>query len=181
MVRIPEQRYTRREQTVVNFLQHIEIGSFLNVGFRKWKNPKNHWWRNICEANNIYWKIAESWEPNVISSIKNGCPTNRILHINIKDVNDLPESDCLMFWHGPEHLKKEEMLGLLPELEKKYPVLIFGMPLGEALQGEAHGNPYEKHLSEWQSEDWCSLGYMTKEIHDNAATKAHLTAIKVKL
>lgn len=177
---IPEHNYTEREQTVCQVLSDLSgnLDSFVNVGFHDWQDPRRHWWIKICEANNIDWSIVEVFELNVLDAISKGCPKDKIHNLNIKEVSSLPDSDCLMFWHGPEHLLKEDFLSILPSLEEKYKYLIFGMPLGEEPQGEAYGNPHEKHISSWTVEDWTDLGYKVIEVHDSQPYP-HMTAYKL--
>jgi hypothetical protein len=181
MVReIPKHNYTHREQTVVDLLKTLdtEINSFTNVGFHDWQDPRRHWWIKICEANGIEWNIVEVFEPNVKDAISKGCPPQKIFNLSISEVDTLPNTDCLLFWHGPEHLYKEEFLDVLKKLEQKYKVLIFGMPLGEEPQGEAYGNPYEKHVSSWERKEWEELGYTVFEVHDHQRYP-HITVYKV--
>jgi hypothetical protein len=175
---IPEHNYTQREQTVCEILKDLEIKSFINIGFHNWEDPRRHWWIKICDANSVSWKIVEVFESNVLDAIKKGCPEDKIFNLNIKDVDNLPDSDCLMFWHGPEHLLKEEFLEILPKLEKKYKKLIFGMPWGEEPQGAAYGNPFEKHISAWDVEEWEDLGYTVVKVV-NKAKYPHITCYKI--
>lgn len=177
-MRIPEHNYTPREQTVVDILRDRDVRGILNVGFRNWMDPRNHWWIKICEANNIPWHILEVFEPNVKDIIARGCREDKITCGNIQDISDVPEGiDTLLFWHGPEHLKKEEMLALVPSLENLFPNIIFGMPLGEEPQGAAYDNPYENHISVWYPEDWEKLGYEVIGVQDHQK-HAHITVSK---
>jgi hypothetical protein len=175
---IPQHKYTQREQTVCELLQNSDISSLVNVGFHDWQDPRRHWWIKICESNKIDWSIVEVFEPNVQDAIKKGCPKERIYNISIAEVDKLPSADLLMFWHGPEHLLKEDFLSILPKLEEKYDKLIFGMPLGEEPQGAAYGNPYECHISSWESQEWRDLGYEVTEVHDSQPY-SHITTYKL--
>ena len=121
---------------------------------------------------------VEIFEPNVKDAIAKGCPPNKIFNTSIAD-DSLPQTDCLLFWHGPEHLLKEDFLELLPLLEAKYKVLIFGMPLGEEPQGAAYGNPWEEHISAWNTKEWEDLGYNVVEIHDGQPYP-HITTFKIQ-
>lgn len=176
---IPEHNYTQREQTVCDLFREQEsnIKSLVNVGFHDWQDPRRHWWIKICEANNINWSIVEVFEPNVVHAIREGCPEDKIHNLSIADVDSLPEADLLMFWHGPEHLMKNDFLDILPKLEKKYDKLIFGMPLGEEPQGAAYGNPHECHVSSWESQEWRDLGYEVIEVFDQHYP--HITTYKL--
>ena len=168
MMELPDYSFSTRECTVCEVLSEleVEIKSLTNVGFRNWGDPLAHWWINLCEANAIDWKIVEIFKPNVDAAIAGGCPADKIFNASITD-ESIPKTDCLLFWHGPEHLLKEDFLKILPTLESKYKVLIFGMPLGEEPQGSAYGNPWEKHISSWYTNEWKELGYEVIEVFDD--------------
>lgn len=177
---IPEHNYTVREETVVKILSEfgVTIKTFLNVGFHNWEDPRRHWWIKICEANGWDWKIMEIYKPNVDDAIAKGCPLDKIFLGDISDVDSYGDYDCILFWHGPEHLPKSKFLSILPEIEKKANLLlIFGMPLGHEPQGEAYGNPFEKHESDWYEKDWQGQGYEVIPIFDHQKYP-HITAYK---
>lgn len=178
---IPEHSYTQRESSVIKILvdnSQLEINSFLNVGFHNWEQAGRHWWIRICEENNIDWKILEIFEPNVQNALDNGCPRDKIIHGDILEVDKYPDVDCLFFWHGPEHIKKEIFIENLKKIEKKVnKLVIFGMPLGHEPQDAAYGNPHEVHVSEWLTKEWNDLGYEVIEVHDRRP--AHITAYKI--
>lgn len=177
---IPEHNYTVREKTVVEILKNYkgELKTFLNVGFHNWEDPRRHWWIKICNANNIDWKIMEIFTPNVEDALKKGCPSDKIFNGNIIDTAQYSNFDCILFWHGPEHLKKNEFLTALPKIESKTnKLLIFGMPLGHEPQDDAYGNPFERHESDWFEQDWKNLGYETIPIHDHQKYP-HITTYK---
>lgn len=174
-------QYTLRELSMLKTLSdnnYLNLKSFLNVGFHDWQQKGRHWWINVCEENNIDWKILEIFEPNVKNALDGGCPPDKIIHGDIMDTDKYPNVDCLFFWHGPEHIKKENFINKLPDIEKKVnKLIIFGMPLGKELQGAAYGNPHEIHVSEWYREDWEKLGYNVIEVHDRIP--AHITTYKI--
>ena len=73
--------------------------------------------------------------------------------------------DVVFWWHGPEHITKEEIIDTLARLEdiaKEYVVL--GCPWGKYEQGEIGGNEFEHHLTHWYPEDFEKLGYRTSTI-----------------
>lgn len=180
--KIPPFNYTEREITVANILEDngdLNIKSFLNVGFHDWQDIRRHWWIKICEENNIEWKILEIFNENVDDAIEKGCPKNKIIRGDILDVEKYDAVDCLLFWHGPEHIKKDVFLKKLPEIEKKVnKLLIFGMPLGYEPQGMVYGNKHEIHVSEWQPEEWENLGYNTIIVRDRPKYH-HITTYKI--
>lgn len=182
MVKYVNHNYTEREKTVIDvLLKHYEldINSFLNVGFHSWNDKRTHWWIKFCEFNKIDWKILEIFEPNIISAIKDGCPVNKIQLGDILNYDSYDNYDCILFWHGPEHIKKDIFLENLNEIEKKAnKIIIFGAPLGHEPQGIVYGNSHEEHISEWISNDFIDLGYQVIEVHDGLRY-SHITAYKI--
>jgi len=180
--KIPSHNYTERELSVVKILennQHLKIKSFLNVGFRNWNDLRNHWWIRICEENDIDWKILEIFKENVDDTIRKGCPANKIMLGDILDVNKYENVDCLLFWHGPEHIDKATFLNMVSKIENKVnKLIIFGMPLGYEPQDIVYGNKHEIHISEWYLDDWKNLGYEIVEVHDRIKYQ-HMTVFKV--
>lgn len=177
---IPQHNFTVREQTVVNILKGLDtpINSFLNVGFRQWNDQRNHWWIKLCEANEVKWNIMEVYQPNIDDAINGGCPKDNIKLGNILDTTQYENYDCILFWHGPEHIKKDVFINALPSIEAKAnKLIIFGMPLGHEPQDAAHGNPFERHESDWFVQDWQQLGYETIPVHDHQRYP-HITTFK---
>jgi hypothetical protein len=178
---IPTHNYTTRENSVVNVLKEtdLNIKSFLNVGFHSWEDPRAHWWIKICNENNIDWKILEIFKFNVDDTIAKGCPKDKIILGDILNTSQYDNFDCVLFWHGPEHVTKDVFLKVLPEIEKKAnKIIIFGMPLGYEPQGAAYGNPNEVHVSQWSTAEWQNLGYKVQEVHDRAQYQ-HITVYKI--
>jgi hypothetical protein len=182
MFTIPPHNYTQREHTIIKVLtdnKELNIQSFLNVGFHSWEDSRTHWWIKICEENNINWKILEIFKNNVEDTINKGCSKEKIQLGNILNVNEYENVDCMLFWHGPEHIDKQTFIDTLPEIEKKVnKLIIFGMPLGYEPQDVVYDNKYEIHLSEWHPEDWKKMGYDVIEVHDRARYQ-HMTVFKI--
>mgnify|MGYP006170572977 FL=1 len=178
-LKIPRHKYTKREKTVVKILKKNfkGINSYLNVGFHDWDDERKHWWINICKKNNIKWKILEIFQPNIKNAIDAGCPKENIFLGNILDISTYENFDCIMFWHGPEHIEKGLFLEKLGQIEKKAnKLIIFGMPHGEEIQEAVYGNKYEEHISAWHEDDWHRLGYKTMIVNDR--NPGHITAFK---
>lgn len=180
--KIPPHNYTERELSVVNILkknQNLNLKSFLNVGFHSWDDIRTHWWIRICEENNIEWKILEIFKENVDDTIHKGCSANKIMLGDILNIEKYVNVDCLLFWHGPEHVDKKKFLEMLPDIESRVnKIIIFGMPLGYEPQDIVYGNIYEIHVSEWQPEDWKNLGYKVVIVRDRAKYQ-HMTVYKI--
>lgn len=65
-----------------------------------------------------------------------------------------------------EHLPKSVGYELMKELERvTKETIIVSSPLNPLPQDEVYGNPYERHISEWFSEDFIRYGYETKVVH----------------
>lgn len=69
--------------------------------------------------------------------------------------------DCVIWWHGPEHLPKEDSLAVIQNFEKVLAnpgIMILGCPLGH--QPYEDGN--DRHWWDVYEEDFQKLGYQTK-------------------
>lgn len=177
-IKIPDRNFTKREETVLDILNFNDnIESFLNIGFRDWHDHRSHWWIDICKLNSIDWNIMEIFPLNVHNSIAKGCPKENINIGNILDTETYNNYDAIMFWHGPEHIRKDIFFKALPNIESKAnKLIIFGMPLGEEKQGAVYGNPYEEHIASYFPEEFKRFGYNTKVVEDRKP--GHFTAWK---
>lgn len=182
-VKIPNRSYTNREKTVVEILKQVEgIKSFINFGFHNWEDNRRHWWIDICKVNDVDWEIIEIFEQNVINAVNAGCPENKIKIGNILETDSYENSDCILFWHGPEHIERETFLENIKRIESKATkIIIFGMPYGEEAQGPVYGNKYEEHVSAWYEEDFEKMGYQCIVLHDGKGSgrAGHMTVYKV--
>lgn len=75
----------------------------------------------------------------------------------------LPHFDLAFWWHGPEHVRKEELAGALAGLEQVASRVVTACPLGwtDQREQETQGNPYQAHLSGLLPKDFQALGYQT--------------------
>jgi len=178
--------YSKREITVAKVLKkiakNVSLTNFLNVGFHDYQDIRNRWWIDICRANNIDWHILEIFQANVDNFLSTAPEKDhhRIHLGNLTEVDNLFSQpfDVLFHWHGPEHLDKKQYLNLLPKIEKMTAkLLILGCPNGHEDQGEAYGNPYEKHISFWTEDDFHQLGFKTILVSDKKP--GHITAYKM--
>lgn len=112
--------------------------------------------------------VLEIWEPNVKDLIE----LNEKYHI-FRDIiwGDIMDDiwrgsstgepyDIVMFWHGPEHIKREQLPKLILNLEsyaKHY--VIMAAPIGRYKQGPIDGNPYETHETFLHPHDFEEFGY----------------------
>ena len=66
--------------------------------------------------------------------------------------------DCIIWWHGPEHLPKEESLKVIMGLEDHCNgIIIMGCPCGE----DPYDAGYDKHYWVITDKDFADIGYQT--------------------
>ena len=93
----------------------------------------------------------------------------RLRHVMIGDVRHmahLPETryDWVVWWHGPEHIERNELGPVIKQLGAISEHVLLGCPWGEYEQGELYGNPHEKHVSTWQPKDFEELGFTVRTV-----------------
>jgi hypothetical protein len=68
--------------------------------------------------------------------------------------------DTTVWWHGPEHILREELATTLAAVERQTRRLVLlGCPYGNYPQGAAYGNPHEEHKAVLYPADFAALGY----------------------
>lgn len=88
--------------------------------------------------------------------------------------------DIVMFWHGLEHLPKDQIKDTVKGIERvARHLVIFGCPIGEYEQEEVDGNIHEKHLSFLDEEFFRRLGYQTSAVRKDRPRGSNLCAWKV--
>ena len=93
----------------------------------------------------------------------------RVRHVMIGDVRDMPHLpeeryDWVVWWHGPEHIKQDELGPVTKQLGAISEHVLLGCPWGKWEQGELYGNPHEKHVSTWQPKDFEELGFTVRAV-----------------
>lgn len=85
------------------------------------------------------------------------------------DVRDIKEIaggrtwDVTVWWHGPEHVREEELGPTLTDIESVTSrLVILGCPWGKNIQGPVNSNPYATHQNHLDTGDLTSLGYTTR-------------------
>jgi len=95
-------------------------------------------------------------------------------------VRALAPFDVVCWWHGPEHLTKQDAAPLLKpagSLERiAGRAVLLGMPWGVHRQEPSDGNPCQAHRSAWSPVDLERWGYETAVL--GRPHKGHLTAWK---
>ena len=102
--------------------------------------------------------LIETFPENAAYYAKDKC-VSKIVCANILVVADTVKTDLVVWWHGPEHVTKEEMYDVLPSLERATMGVVLAAPYGKYIQEEVYGNPWEKHLWHPMPEDF--KGYET--------------------
>jgi len=88
--------------------------------------------------------------------------------------------DVVMWWHGPEHLQKDELSDALMKCYKTSNIMsVVACPWGVYKQGVVAGNPYERHLSYLYPEFFHELGWNTDTIGTKDCEGSNLLAWKV--
>jgi len=164
--------------------------SVLNIGFHhlipKAGIEDKKWWVTLFQDHGFgRFVILEIFPINVEFAKKYFKDRNIGMEVILGDVRHATEYfnrkkfDVSFWWHGPEHVKLDELDGVLEELKyitKK--AIVIGCPALGSKQDEVYGNPYEKHVSKPGKEFFESRGYKTL-IVAGSHPKNHLTAIKL--
>ena len=130
-------------------------GDMLYVG----ANPIRCHLANEFNAAGWYLELLEIWQPNLDHYASSG-PFHSLMLGDIREVGvEELMYDALVWWHGPEHIDKNEIPALLKQLEDMAPVVVLGCPWGEYDQGAEYGNPHEEHKATLYPVDFIDLGY----------------------
>ena len=180
-----------RKRQLLKFIPEIlKCESMLYIG----ANPRRFELMDLfwAEAPQMKVDVMEAWEPNVEGlkalNAKYGIFRN-ILHDDIRDYADLDgigdeqeyfgSYDVVMFWHGPEHLKIQEIPPVLEAMERAAEKLvILGCPWGKYPQGNVGGNPFEEHNSVLYPRMFQQWGYNTATIKKPNKRGGHILAWK---
>lgn len=88
----------------------------------------------------------------------------RVIWADIKGYVPDREYDIVLWHHGCEHIRKDELPNVLSSmLQYTKHLIILGTPNGNYEQGAEYGNQYEIHQSHWSEEDFQDL-----ELHTSA-------------
>ena len=111
------------------------------------------------EFNGVGWhlELLEVWRPN-LDHYSSAGPFHDLTLGDIREIETLTH-DALFWWHGPEHIGKDEIPALLKRLEEMVPVVVLGCPWGKYDQGAEYGNPFEEHRATLYPVDFLDWGY----------------------
>ena len=100
---------------------------------------------------------------------------------DIRLFHPLVHYDVVVFWHGPEHLKRAEVKELFSRMKTYSDAVIFATPNGVYEQGREYGNPHEAHLSIWLEGDFIIMNMLTSSIGDANKRNGNIIAYWDKL
>jgi len=121
----------------------------------------------IFKSNTEYWKK------------KDIC--NYIICADIRTVKIEKNYDLIVWYHGPEHVARDEAIKTFEKLEDHAnKMLILGCPHGAYPQGPEYGNENERHLSEWSGPDLMHYGFSVDIIGNHNEKGSNLLAWKRK-
>ena len=138
--------------------------SILQIGVKKKSYGVHNWlkmFKIFKEFGYTDFDVMDVWKPNLDNLEYWEYLGDKILG-NINNIDKLitKQYNIILFWHGIEHLEKNEFSILQSKLDLlSGTILIMGCPYGEFKQGEVDGNPYEEHKTHWQPEELESFGY----------------------
>lgn len=123
--------------------------------------------------------VLEIWGPNA-DFCRKWVPVADVVQADVRDVDNcgLGRFKAVFWWHGPEHVNKSEVAGVLEKLEAIADLVVLGCPWGIYEQGPEGGNPFERHLSYLYSSDFEALGYETATLGRRDVRGSHLLAWK---
>jgi len=103
----------------------------------------------------------------------------RTFAINVGKIFKGKVFNLCFWWHGPEHIERDELKINLIELEKvTSDLILIGCPWGKYYQKEKGENIYQKHLSFLYEKDFTNLGYKVAVIGTRDKKRGRLLAWK---
>lgn len=98
------------------------------------------------------WIGIEAWKPYIEKyNLKD--LYKEIIISDIKELNEFPKADCIIFGDVLEHLYKFQAIKIIGKAEAIYKHVIISIPLGSLEQGSLENNSFETHLSNWSESD----------------------------
>ncbi|MBU1135990.1 MAG: hypothetical protein KJ559_00575 [Nanoarchaeota archaeon] len=122
--------------------------------------------------------VVEAYKENV-EYLKKIPWLKEVIYQDIRKFKSSKKYDIVFWWHGPEHIEKEELKKTLKKLESMCnKIIVLGCPWGDIKLKELSKNPYEKHLSDFDGDEFEKLGYSVECIGEKNIFGSNITAIK---
>lgn len=102
---------------------------------------------------------------------------HRVIEGDIRYFDPMDTYDLVVFWHGPEHLKKDEVSKLVTKMKRYAKAIIFATPNGIYEQGEEYGNPAEVHASAFYLEDFVKMDMVASAIGEPDQQNGNIIAL----
>jgi hypothetical protein len=148
------QPFGGRAESVARLCEPFE-GRVLYVGARESRFD----FSTELRAANSEVTVVEAWEENALhlSTIP---WLFDVVHGDVRTVSLGGPFDSAIWWHGPEHVRVDEVAAAVARLEAVATrCVLLGCPWGQYEQGVEYGNPHERHESHLSWELFESLGY----------------------
>ena len=149
-------RKEREEQLLKVLPDCLNYKTLLYIGARYFKDITPQM-TDLFKEKNYKIDVVEAFYKNCIELQPLGF--NKIINADILKVILSQKYDVSMFWHGIEHIEREQLSELIEKLKKvtkKY--IIFACPYGKYEQGAEYENEFENHVTHWQPEDLIRMG-----------------------
>lgn len=151
-----EQRFEQIKRNIPSFITQ-EFNSLLYIGVAKTRFQLQEYLDDL----NYTVTILEAHTPNLSQYLDK----YNVINADITKFETKDKWDVVMWWHGPEHIAKEELKPTLQKLERMAnKLVILGCPWGLCLQGEYGGNPYQVHKNHIYPLDLLKLNYSVETI-----------------
>jgi hypothetical protein len=108
--------------------------------------------------------ILEAWPENLAGlvewAVSNGVTIQHFIEGDVRTFDREKAYDVVMWWHGPEHVTKEELPNVLHRLElAARHLVVLACPSGLSPQDEVYGNPFERHSATLYATDMRDFNY----------------------
>jgi len=137
-------------------------GSILNVGANRIRFDL------LPELHNAGREITllEAWPENV-KHWANEPRLKETIEGDVREIDKLKVGtfDVVLWWHGPEHIERDELEATIAKLEAAAEgLVVLGCPWGVYKQGPFMGNPYDEHKASLYPADFEAMGYQVATI-----------------
>lgn len=144
---------------VIDQISKSQSKSVLNIGYRY---DSDRTIQKFCEQNEIEWNVLEIWKENCDFLIKNKICSN-VYNEDVKNIKSINKKfDCIIWLHGPEHIKFADFLSIREDIESSAnKLVIYQAPEGYYYQDDLYNNPFEQHVETLNEKMFSDLNYKT--------------------